>query len=93
MVHITSFAQAADIVAEEFLQTMTDEGFNTFREMQKCYWWETSDIKEEISYTLESKTDAWMFDDGSYVQFGAEDMPYSEFKKLVFQNLKNIGKY
>lgn len=93
MINLTSFSQAAVIVADEFLQTMQDGGFNTFREMQECYWWEASDIREEISYILESKTDAYVFDDGSYVQFGIDDMPYGEFKKLVFQKLKNVNKY
>ena len=41
--------QLAKLVADDFKETMKENGFESFEEMKKCYWWTAQDIREEIS--------------------------------------------
>ena len=87
---VKTFEAAADFVARDFAKIMKEEGFETFREMQKCYCWEPEDIRDEIMYTLEETEDCWMYDDGSTVVIGFDDMPYGTFKRMVLDRIKKI---
>lgn len=91
-----TFNELAKMVADEFKETMIDEGFNTFNEMCRCYEWDAQDIKEEVNFILneissklwkEKKETVWMSDDFSFIQLNLNDMSWREFKKLIFQNL------
>lgn len=46
--------ELAKMVADDFKATMKEEGFESFNEMAKCYWWDAADIRGEISYLAES---------------------------------------
>ena len=94
MKHAQSFEHAAEIVAQDFVQTLLEEGFESFNEMRKCYWWEPSDIRKEMSYSVGSLTDNCSFwDDGSYVELdGKGEMPYKDFKRMVLSRVDEIMK-
>ena len=85
-----NFEDAAEAVAQDFVNTMKDEGFQTFEEMKRCYMWEPEEIKQEVSAILDEFTDCWMWDDTTHVQIGIEDMPYREFKKLWTSKVKEL---
>ena len=42
--------ELAKKIADEFKADMKEHGFETFKEMAKCYWWDATDVKGEISY-------------------------------------------
>ena len=44
----------AEKVADDFKNTMAEEGFKNFAEMKKTYWWEASDIRSEMLYIAQS---------------------------------------
>ena len=78
---------------------MKEGNFETFKEMKECYCWEADDIKNEVDYSISTwANDLWkadhddgnffMWDDRSHIQIGSEDMPWREFKKLIFKDLK-----
>lgn len=93
-----TFEKLAELVSKDFQKTMDNEGFETFREMRKCYCWNMQDIKAEVysiitelseEYWKKYKRDFWMSDDYSFIQIGVcQEMSWGDFKKLVFSNLK-----
>lgn len=93
-----TFEILAKLVADDFRNTMEEEGFETFQEMKKCYMWDAQDIRDEIVYIVtELSNEYWenhresfsISDDGSFLEIGiSKDMDYKEFKALVFSNLK-----
>ena len=93
-----TFEKLAELVADDFQKTMNEEGFETFKEMKKCYDWDAQDIKEEVDSIIselnkkayeESGETFWMSDDYSFLQIGIfDDMSWGDFKKLVFSHLK-----
>lgn len=87
MIFCKSFDEVAQIVAEEFVQTMKEEGFEIFQEMVKCYMWETDDIKSEVCYILQN-TNCEMWDDGTQLELGNKTMVWRAFSKL-FRNKIN----
>lgn len=97
--HVNSFEDAAEVVAQEFVNTMLEEGFESFNEMKKTYWWEPSDIQDEMMYSVSSLTDNCSFwDDGSVVEIDSRgEMQYKDFKKMVLSRvdeiMKNLNRY
>jgi hypothetical protein len=96
-----TFEMLAKLVADDFTRTMEEQGFETFKEMRKCYMWDANDIKEEVSTIISEISaknweethnvgeTAFMADDYSFVQIGVcDDMRCGEFKKLVSSFLK-----
>ena len=96
-----TFERLAELVAYDFKHTMEEQGFETFDEMKRCYMWDATDIKEEVSTIVsEISSDNWektqnigetafVSDDYSFVQIGiCNEMRWGEFKKLVFDFLK-----
>lgn len=94
-----TFELLADKVADDFKATMDEWGFGTFAEMRRSFDWEPREIKEEVSsiidgiaseeYHVNHNTESiWMSDDLTFIQIGFDVMPWREFKKLVFANLK-----
>lgn len=81
MVEFQIIQEAAEYVARDFVQTMIDEGFETFQEMSRCYMWDTEDIKQEVYYILQP-TNCWMWDDGSTVELRDECISWRAFSKL-----------
>ena len=47
-----TFEELAKVVANEFKQTMKEEGFDSFKEMAECYWWTANDIKDEVDVII-----------------------------------------
>ena len=87
--------ELAKIVAKDFLQTMKQEGFETFAEMKKTYWWTTADIKEEVDYIITEaarkyhSSGTWLSEDGTFVSCGIDNMDWKDFWKLVLSFIKN----
>lgn len=84
-----SLAQAQQFVANEFLETMREFEFETFEEMRDCYWWTSSDIKNEVDYML--KNTNWYIDDsGADVinQETEEIVSYRSFIAKVYKLIK-----
>ena len=92
-IHVYDFEEAASLVAAGFMTMMIEEGFSTWREMVKCYWWSASDIVDEVRSILEDITDASMFDDGSFIKVCGDILPYKDFKKMLIQKFKEENKY
>lgn len=93
MVKVSTFSEAADYVARDFVKTMKEEGFETFEEMKKCYWWEPEDIRQEI-ISIVDETNAYFYDDGSAIVLPYdEEMDYKSFKKLVLLRVDRLMKH
>ena len=89
-----TFDSLAERVAKEFRVQMEDEGFETFSEMVKCYMWETSDIRNEVSSILKDVGDDAYVDeeDGNFVYLNGESISYSRFSKMFRNYLKSYTK-
>ena len=81
-----TLAQGAQIVANDFLEAMHDGEFDSFQQMADCYWWDSADIKEEVSAILriEANNDVWVDEeDGLYVYSNENEMvTYREFARM-----------
>ena len=89
---VKTFQEAAKIVANEFIRYMLEEDFEKFSDMKKCYQWDADDLRDEIRSILEDLTSVGMWDDGTHVEIGMTDITYGEFKKMVMNELKMLGK-
>ena len=94
-----TFNDVAKMVADDFKETMWENGFHTFTEMCICYMWDSQDVKEEVSFIIsklsdklwkEERVSLWMSDDFSFIQLGFEDMSWKDFKKLFINELRFI---
>lgn len=94
-----TFQDLAGMVRKEIMQDMKEDGFETFKEMKDCYWWEAADVKGYVSdivteigndlYDKNVTPDAiFMSDDHTLICIGpVRDMYWKDFKKMVFANL------
>ena len=86
--------KAVELVAQSFVDTMKEEGFDTFAEMRDCYWWTTNDIKEEVEYMLQKDADDLddytVYDDGQDVGNARDFIPYRQFMKQVYARIKKL---
>ena len=71
-----------DDVANDFAQTMKQEGFESFSDMKNTYDWESAEIKEEIEYMVDKVYGGAFFDTIVSASDDSE-MSYREFKKAV----------
>lgn len=81
-------------IVNDFLQTMENEGFETFIEMRENYWWESQDIKNEVDYIVTKELN--IPNDGEYnyyVDDMDEDLNYNKLIRMVYKELKNKNKY
>lgn len=78
------FEILASKVAEEFRETMSQEGFDSFNEMAKCYWWSAEDIKEEVDEIIRSIDDTACIDevDGKSVILDGDEISYRKFAAM-----------
>lgn len=91
------FELLAEKVAEGFVETMKNEGFETFKEMCDCYWWTTKDIKTETDYFLRY---SGIENEEAYIdEFDMNDvicnygmMPYTEFAKMFKKKILKMMK-
>lgn len=93
-----TFDQLAKWVADDFNKTMKEENFDSFNDMRKSYMWDMQDVKNEVNdiisqiskdkYDHRRYSDFFMFDDGSAVQIGIDDISWGQFKKLMFKYMK-----
>lgn len=86
---ITDVNEIAKKVAGYFNGIMEEEDFDTFQEMKDCYWWDSSDIKDEVEAVL--KDYEWCItDDGSDVApvIGDEYYSYRSFMAKVYKMVK-----
>lgn len=84
-----TFQELAEIVAQDFLDLMEDEGFDTFKELKESYGWTWEDIKDEIDSSIDGNSISmnifmYMSDNRRYIQIEDKRMNWGEFKKLVF---------
>lgn len=86
--------QLAKVAAKGLLDMAHEEGFDTFAEMKKCYWYDAADVREEIRAALELAGWYVMYDNGKEIE--CDDHPYNimygAFKKLVMAELKALEK-
>lgn len=86
-----TFEELAVKVADDFRETMDEQGFESFDEMKKCYWWDSNDIKEEVNSILSSVRDADAYIDeidGSDVILNGDTIPYRKFSAMWHKCLK-----
>lgn len=86
-----TFIKLAKIVADDFMQTMNEQGFESFDEMKRCYWWDSNDIKAEVDSILQSvcEADAYIDEvDGSDVILDGGIIPYRKFSAMWRKYLK-----
>lgn len=91
------FELLATKVAEDFAETMKDEGFTNFKDMCDCYWWTTKDIKTEVDYILRhlgiKNIDAYIDElDGTDVFCNDDTMPYKEFSPMFRKKISEMMK-
>lgn len=79
-----TFEILASKVAEEFRETMSQEGFDSFNEMAKCYWWTAEDIKEEVDEIIRAIDDTACVDevDGKSVILDGNEISYRNFATM-----------
>ncbi len=86
--------ELVDAIVNDFIQTMKEEGFNTFSEMKNCYWWDSQDIKDEVDYICNKQLN--IPNDGLYNYYLddlKEDLTYSKLIKKVYSELKKRKLY
>ena len=88
----TTVQDLAKYVADYFNESIEDWEFDGFQEMVDCYDWSSSDIKEEIYYTLKEirdrhiyDTSNWDFFDDCSVEVDGVDYSYRQFKRIMMQ--------
>lgn len=76
-------------VANDFMRTMAEEGFDSFQEMCDCYWWTSKDIKDEVKAIISNlhRDDCFLDDDGVDVVCGDEMLSYVKFSRKFRQYL------
>ena len=98
MKEIMTIEKLAHKVAEELNAYVTEDNYENFAELKLSQWWDWSDIKSEINsiiteyaneeYKKGNFCDFYMYDDHTYVHIGSKDIPWREFKKMVFAEVK-----
>lgn len=85
-----TFEALAQVVADDFKETMDTFGFDSFNEMAECYWWDSKDIKEEVDSILRTKNTGAYIDecDGSLVIKEDGDIEYRTFARMWRKLLK-----
>lgn len=89
IIRCNTFEEVAEIVARDFLQEMNDAGSEIFEEMQRCYMWDTDDIKSEVYYILQN-TNCELWDDGTQLELRNETMMWRTFSKLFRNKIKEF---
>lgn len=83
-----------DIVAGMFVETMNEENFESFEDMARCYWWDSKDIKDEITYGINNLCSdiGYIFDDGSEIMTWdeKENMSYRTFASRVKKKVNEL---
>ncbi len=88
-IYFNTFEDAAEFVAKDFIQTMKEENFDTFQEMKQCYMWDTDDVKSEVYYILQN-TNCVMWDDGTTLELGDQDIEWRFFSKLFRSKINSL---
>ena len=88
-----TFEMLAKMVADDFRETMNDEGFDSFEQMCKCYAWEWADVKDEVDAIIteiarREHLELWMSDDQTFIQLGLDDISWRDFKRMMLAELK-----
>lgn len=86
---MTDISVAVKLVADDFKATMIEEGFETFADMKKCYWWTSEDIKEEVDAILRLAESDWGIDIDGDVNNGGEYISYKSFMSKVYSAIKS----
>lgn len=88
-----TLAKLIDIVVNDFKKSMLDEGFESFNEMAKCYMWDSSDIKQEVSSIINDQNNAYMDEESGEITINddsIEPYKYKMFIAKVRKALKSI---
>ena len=87
---------AVELVAKSFVDTMKEEGFETFAEMKSCYDWSSEDIKSEVRYVLNlnatGEDDCYLSDDDTEILncVDIEEISYRKFMSMVYGVIKEL---
>lgn len=77
-----TFEKLAQMVADDFNETVNEFGFDSFKEMAKCYCWDSADIKEEVDGIIRA-IGAYIDElDGSLVIMGDSTIEYRVFSRM-----------
>ena len=84
----------ANIFEKDYIK---DGGFDNFKDMARCYCYESQDIKDEILNNMKDYSNDFD-DEGNYMGRDAEHetdgfIPYRRFVKMVYAELKNRSLY
>lgn len=74
--------QVIDFIVGDYLNTMREEGFDSWRDMSKCYRFESGDVKSEITYLVSLCEVGEMYDDGELIT-REECIPYKTVSAIV----------
>lgn len=88
------FHQIAKAVAEVIIAEGREDGFDTFKEMCECYWWESSDIQEYVESIVDElykDSDIYLDEIDHDLIIQGNDIPYRRFIAAIRRNLRELG--
>lgn len=89
----TEMSRAITAVAEDFVETMKDSGFETFAEMKRCYMMDSEDIRAEVDSILRDRVPEVCVDEDDGTMVIADDgdeMTYRKFMSCVYSEIKTM---
>lgn len=82
--NVNKYPELVQQVGDEFIKTMDEENFDSFRAMSQCYGWDSTDIKEEIEYMINKEFNGFMY--GSDIEdANGHEYKYRSFKSMVMK--------
>lgn len=90
---MTKYEILVSYVADDFISDITDNGFETFNEMVRCYRMDSEDIKAEVQYLVNASRLAWMDSNGEITifEYGESTIKYKAFIASVRKEIKKQG--
>ena len=97
-----TFDRLAAIVADDFCETMRENGWTRFDEMKRCYWWTNKDIKDNVEAIMllygendlhGTSGEYWVSDDGTFVYCNGEEMSYQKFAAMFHSRIRAKTKF
>lgn len=83
-----TYYELVKLVVDDFKQSMNEEGFDSFKEMVRCYQWDSDDIRAEVEYIVNATKKAFMMDSDITIYDGSlEPYKYRDFIRLVRKEL------
>ena len=92
----------AEIVADDFCDTMRENGFATFDDMKRCYWWSNKDIKDEVNTIIDlyrnndtygTSGEYWLDDEQTDLYCNGEWITYQQFAARWHKIIRDNTRY